>query len=651
MRADERNKEYPGFNERLRLVAVVVVVSFLVLVGRLWSLQVMRGTEFSAKSDRNRLHIQRLVAPRGMIYANLGDDSEVVLADNRAARDLQFVLADCDIDPALVCRRLEELLGIDAEGLLEKINSAKDSERPYKQIDIQRDVPHGVLARVQEYSYALPGVFTVIRPQRRYLYGSTAGQLMGYLGVDPSAYRPDSGYSISDRFGKAGLEYAYEDLLHGQDGKMLVTQYARSKPQLRTDVQGRPQVDMDDHGHSLVREEEKSATPGRPLHLTLDIGVQARAEELLEGKEGAIVVLDAENGAVLAMASSSRYDPTVFVVEGRNEQRVEALQGKPHRAYREVYAPGSVFKIAMAIAALEEGVIDEESTFFCNGSYRLTPGGRPWHCWRRNGHGKVDVVDALAFSCDVFFYNVGGELGIDRIHDWAGRLGMGKKTGIDLTGEEGGLNPSRPWRKEQLRRQLPGEPWNQDWFPGDTVNLSIGQGFATMTPLQCALLIAQVTNGGNTIRPHLNRLLKTPPPSLDLQPTTLEIVRRGLFKCVEKRAPAPTGTGKAARIEGMQIIGKTGTAQVSTLESRDKFTDNGEEIPYSLLHHAWFVAGVLDREPKISVCVLIEHGESASDVAAPLAKEIVEYVYASRAPVDKESLPEVEVAQAGGSSP
>jgi penicillin-binding protein 2 len=651
MRADERNKEYPGFNERLRFIAIVVVVSFLLLMVRLWNLQVMRWTEFSKKSDSNRLHIQRLVAPRGMIYGVRGNADQVVLADNRAAHDLKFVLADCDIDPAIVCKRLEGLLGIDAEELLGKINAAKKSKRPYTQIEIERDVPHGVLARVEEYSYALPGVFTVIRPQRRYLYGNTAGQLMGYIGVDPKAYRPDSGYSISDRFGKAGLELAYEDLLHGQDGKMLVTQYARSTPQLRTDVQGRPQIEVDDHGHSLVREEEKSAIPGRPLQLTLDIGVQVRAEELLEGIEGAIVVLDADSGSVLAMASSSRYDPTVFVVEGRDEQRVEALKGKPHRAYREVYAPGSVFKIAMAIAALEEGVLDEDTTFSCYGSFRLTPNGRPSHCWRRNGHGKVNVVDALAFSCDVFFYNVGIQLDVDRIHAWAGKLGMGKKTGIDLSGEEAGINPSRPWLKEKLRRELPGEPWNQNWFPGHTVNLSIGQGFATMTPLQCALLIAQVTNGGNTVRPHLNRLLKTPPPSLDLHPTTLEIVRKGLLKCVEKGPPAPTGTGNAARIEGMKIIGKTGTAQVSTLESRDKFTDNGEEIPNVLLHHAWFVAGVLDREPRIAVCVLVEHGESASEVAAPLAREIIEYVYASRAPVVDETRPDVEVAQAGERSP
>ncbi|MCH8328582.1 MAG: hypothetical protein IID15_08695, partial [Candidatus Marinimicrobia bacterium] len=247
--------------------------------------------------------------------------------------------------------------------------------------------------RIDEYAYALPGVFTVIRPVRRYVYGQTAGQVLGYLGeIDAQELqRRGEDYRMGDLIGRAGLERLYEDLLHGTEGRMLVTRYATGVPQIRTDPYGRPRVEslVDSYGHDL-RVEKAILEPvtGKKLYITLDIRLQARAEKLLEGEQGAIAVLNADTGAVLALASSPGYDPSIFVTRSVSRERQHALHGKPnrmiHRAYQEVYALGSVFKVLLATAALEEGVIDISSTHVCGGVFRITPTDRPWHCWKRS---------------------------------------------------------------------------------------------------------------------------------------------------------------------------------------------------------------------------------------------------------------------------
>jgi penicillin-binding protein 2 len=280
----------------------------------------------------------------------------------------------------------------------------------------------------------------------------------------------------------------------------------------------------------------------------------------------------------------------------------------------------------MASAALEEGVINESTTFYCPGKFRLDPNGRAWHCWKRGGHGSVSVVDALAFSCDVFFYNVGLQLGVDRMHDYATRVGLGGKTGIDLAGEAAGLIPSREWREQKLMEVYPNEPWNRRWYPGDTLNFSIGQGDTATTPLQNAMLMAAVINGGYRVRPYLNRALDPELSERIFSDRTIDIIRRGLLKCVEKGPPAPTGTGRAARVEGFQVLGKTGSAQMVGLEHHEQY-ETEEDIPKELRDHAWFVAGVLDRDPAIAICILIEHGHHGSSMAAPLAKTVIEYFY------------------------
>lgn len=625
-------KRYPDFAKRVRLLGVALFVALCILAGRLWQLQIIEGEHYSRQAESNRLRPQVLEAPRGMIY---GRDSSIVLADNRAATDLMFISAEAE-DPEAVAERLAELVDIDPEAFLEQVHEHR--RQPYTQIPVRRDISRTALTRVEEHSYALPGVFTVVRPQRRYLYGSTAGQLLGYLGeIGPEELkemRPT--YKMGDRIGRAGIERYYENRLHGTDGQLLMNVYASGAPQVRTDAYGRPYIETDSFGRRLRQETQYSPESGESVHLTLDIELQAFAEGLLEGERGAIVVLNADTGEVLAMASQPTYDPGVFVKHGEDEARREALtnpdEPMKNRGYQDTYPPGSIFKIAMAAAALEEGVVDHATQYFCPGHFQINNRGRRWRCWRRSGHGHVRMEEALAHSCDVYFYNIGLELGVDRIHEWMTRFGLGVSTGIDLPREETGLIPSREWKRETRQPHYPNEPWEWNWYDGDTVNLSIGQGAAGTTPLQAAVMTAAFMNGGRRVYPFINQ--EHGPARVSepfLQPETVEAIWEGMFMCVEKE-DFPAGTGIRAQVNGLAVGGKTGTSQNVGLHHLEEYGDNVEDIPYHMRHHAWFVAGVPDEDPPIAVSVLVEHGHAGSRAAAPLAREVIDYFYTYRAP-------------------
>jgi len=631
MTSDRQKKRYEGFEKRLVHIGLGLVACFAVLAVRLWYLQVIHGNEFRRMAEVQRLHPQRLKAPRGMIYGH----GDVVLADNRPACDIVLVPAECD-DTEQVCRRLEALIGADAESLLEQVEAQQ--KKPFEQIDVKRDVTKSDLFRVEEHSYALPGVYTVASSQRRYLYGTVGGQILGYLGLNQAEpVRRRDMYRMGDWIGLGGIELVYENDLHGTDGHTVVTRYASGVPQLRTDVRGKPYIaEKDSDGNMLEEDYRVDPQMGKEVRLVLDIDLQAKAEALLGQEVGAIVVLNADTGEVYALASTPGFDPNAFTTRTRSEERdtllkTEAPNPMVSRAYREVYAPGSVFKVMLAAAALEAGTIDENTTFFCPGYYQIDGQGRKWRCWRHSGHGRVAVVDALAFSCDVFFYNVGLRLGVDKINEYARKLGLGVETGIDLPREESGFVPSKEWYETVQRASKPKEPWEWVWRAGDTLNTSIGQGFVVATPLQCATLVAAIVNGGSRVKPYLNvdrgSILYGP----FLSEKTVELVRAGMRKCVEKDDVAPTGTGKEAKIPGMAVIGKTGSAQVVALQQYEDYASE-KDIPYSQRDHAWFVAGVLDKEPRIAVSILVEHGLHGSSAAAPLAKEIIQYFYTRQSP-------------------
>lgn len=628
-----QKKRYEGFDRRMYFLGVGVLGAFSLLVGQLWRLQVVQGDEYALQAKKYRLHVCPLTSPRGIIY---GNDPGVVLADNRPAYDLVVVPHDCG-DAEGVCRQLAELVQLDLEGVLAAIQ--KNRRQPFKQIVVKRDVSKSEMARVEEFSYILPGVSAVVRPQRRYPYNKTAGQVLGYVG------REEYGLNL---IGRAGLEKTYDAQLRGTDGQLCVNVYASEMwPELRTDAYGRFDLSMDSYGHRLDVESRIEPVQGESLFLTLDIGLQAECERLLteqlsEEQGGAIAVLDADTGAVLALASAPGYDPNVFVTRGEdmNLMRKQLLEDPNkrlqmiNRAYQVPYPPGSVFKILLAIAALEEGVITESSAYSCGGWFTLNPRAK-WRCWtwKRGGHGTVQLVDALAYSCDVFFYHVGLSLGVDRIHEWSTRLGLGVVTGVDLHDEKPGLIPSREWKEQWGRKNHPDKPWEWRWYDGETVNMSIGQGRTGVTPLQNAVLMAAVVNGGRRVRPYLNKAIGPAVSKPLMSERTLRIVQEGMRKCVEKDT-YPTGTGIRARVPGMVVLGKTGTAQRVARRHYDHYKSE-EDIPVKLRDHALFIAGVLDREPKIAVSVVVEHGLHGSNTAAPLAKDVIEYFYTHRAEMVK----------------
>ena len=635
-------KRYEGVENRVQLLALLMALVFIVPVLKLWYLQIVKQSEYQDKADDQRIWPTTLESDRGVIY---GKDDEV-LADNRASVNVMFVPGECpDVRLEEVCIALAKLLRLEPHSLLEKIKN--NAENPFEQVLIKSDVTKAELFHIEESSFMLPGVLTLVQPQRRYLYRETGGQILGYLGEVSrkqlyDLHWRDRGYRQGDVVGKGGLEEQYENQLQGQDGFLLVTKYASGRPQLRTDRRGMPVLAKRDSAGNVSTLEGEGTEPqaGKPLHLTLDIGLQAKCESLLAGEVGAIVVLNSETGAVLAMASVPGYDPGVFVSHDPNGERGRLLTAaeKPmqHRAFREQYPPGSVFKVMLASAALEEGVITPETTFSCGGQFRINGKGRPWHCWKHSGHGRVAVKEALAYSCDVFFYNVGLRLGVDKIQEWGHRMGLGIQTGIDLPLETEGLIPGQEWKKEENKAK---PVWDQNWFPGDTVNLSIGQGSAATTPLQNAVMVACVVNGGYRVTPFLNRDKEPERTERFLSDSTIERVWGGMRMCVDKAPPDyPSGTGWRAAVPGIGILGKTGSAQVMGLEQHEKYK-NEEDIPYEMRDHAWFVAGVIDREPKVAICILVEHGHHGSTSASVLAKPLIEYIYQDR------PQPDVQIAQ------
>jgi len=638
-------KRYEGVEKRVQWVALALAVAFAWLLQQFWQLQIERLHEFQEMAETNRVRNERLKSDRGVIYGR----HDVILADNRASTDIVFVPGEALLEKRReICMTLEELLNVNGEALYAEVE--KNKRAPFTQITVKRDVSRRDAVRIEEMRYKLDGVFAVVHPQRRYIYGETAGQILGYMGeISQDELDRWRGYHLGDLVGKMGLERMYEHLLHGEDGYAVVTKYAWGRPQFLTDRRGVPRIAArDSHGHLLTEEApRKEPNPGQPLYLTLDIDLQREAERLLRGQVGAITVLEAETGAVLAIASSPGYDPSVFVTRGLSHERLKLLEAaRPNpmrnRCYVEHYPPGSVFKALLAAAALEEGVIDKNSTFFCPGFYQIDGKGRRWHCHKRSGHGHMSVVPALALSCDVFFYNVGRKLGIERIHKWCDRLGLGVLTGIDLPGEIPGLIPNPEW-KQQVMKDAP--VWDRKWFEGDTVNVSIGQGSAATTPLQNAVLIASIMNGGRRVRPYLNRAIGPALSEPLLSDETLAVVTEGLYECVGRDEPGARGTGRRAHIPGMTIIGKTGSAQIMALEHHKKY-ETEEDIPYAFRDHAWFIAGVLDREPRIAVSVLIEHGHHGSTAAAPVAKEIIEFFYAQEAAREEQA--PVTLARQGG---
>jgi len=506
---------------------------------------------------------------------------------------------------------------------------------PFKQIIVKRDVAIEDAGAIEEYSLKLPGIVITAEPCRRFPLGSAAAHALGYPG-EVSAVElerlAETGYRMGDQIGKSGIELVAEQWLRGTDGGMQIQVYADARPQFELDAAGNPRVRIDTAGRRLLTLGKKPPVAGNIVRLNLDARIQQVAEEEMGEYAGAVVVLDANTGAILAMVSKPSFDPNVFVSTGTNRERVELLSDPDHPLLNralQAYPPGSTFKIIMAYAALNEGVLSPETRFTCKGSFKL---GRTFRCWKDTGHGSLNIVEALAYSCDVFFYNVGLELGADRIAKYARMFGLGRPTEIELPGEAQGIVPSPEWKRRTFRTAS-----DNRWYDGETLNTAIGQGYVLVTPLQLARTYAALVNGGRLMRPYLINRVLTPEGGevlFEQEPfqegaitndEALELIGEGLRQAIYARKPF-FGTGWRAKNKVVSLIGKTGTAQVVSFVERAKTAEELEKVAYKHRDHAWFVAVTENTDQPLVILALCEHGGHASESAVPIVREIAKRI-------------------------
>ncbi len=621
-----KHKERIHFHQRIRVFGLIVGLGFLLFLFQLAYLQLVSGSDFRELSDRNRIRLLRLKAPRGLVVDRKGN----ILIDNRPSFTVSIIPAETS-NPASIVEELQKFVEFDAPQVLEKVRAAKYA--PFSQIPVAHDISLTKAAQVEEFSLDLPGVIITAEPCRRFPLKEQAAHVLGYLGeIGPEQLErlSESGYTIGDYVGKSGLEFVAEKWLHGESGGMQVQVYADGSPQMELDKLGNPIVRIDSAGRQLLTLRKKSPRSGNVLHLTIDEDIQRAAEEAMGEHNGAVIVMNASSGAVRALVSKPSFDPNVFVSSGMNDERTDVLTNPLHPLLNralQAYSPGSIFKMIMAYAALSEGIVMPETTFSCSGSFTM---GRKFRCWKDTGHGALNVVQALAYSCDVFFYNAGLRLGIGRIDRYARMFGLGRPTGIELTGEMSGLVPSPEWKMRTFAR-----PEDKKWYEGETVNAAIGQGYTMATPLQMARVISAVINGGYLVTPYLIERIETPDGHLVFQAgmpvseqkraleneAALSVVKEGLLQAVNSRSPF-FGTAWRARNDQVALLGKTGTAQVVGFRDRADTAEKLEQIPYEQRDHAWFVAAVEGFEEPLAIVVFCEHSGHASESAVLVARDL-----------------------------
>jgi penicillin-binding protein 2 len=589
----------------LRRRLVVSLAAVLVLLGltliRLWHLQVTEGEQYRSLSENNRIRLKRVHATRGTVLDRHGQ----ILVDNRPSFDVALVPEDAHDVPRTLTA-LTRLLGAEAGDFSSAVQAAANRP-PFEEVILKRDIDWESIVALETHQLELPGVSVQVGPRRTYPFGVTAAHLLGYVGeVSQQELASRQGYRMGDLIGKAGAERYWEGYLRGVDGGQ--------------------QVEVDAVGRKLRVLSEVEETPGNTLILTLDRDLQLAAERAMGEREGAIVALDPRSGDVLAMVSRPAFDPNVFARGIRAAEWRALVQDRKRplnsKAVQGTYPPGSTFKVVMAAAALEEGVVNPFTQIFCGGGIFF--GNRTFHCWRPSGHGNLNVHEALVRSCDVFFYQVGQRLGVDTIADYAHRFGLGAPTGITLDHESGGVIPSSAWKRQRF-----GEPW----YAGETLSVAIGQGYVTTTPLQMANVIATIANGGTVYQPQFVKRVETPDGTsvLEEQPiittdlgfkkTTLLQIREALSDVVNSNR----GTGSKARVRGIEVGGKTGTSQVGKLGAEHPKQGS---MARERKDHAWFLAFAPVSSPEIAVAVLAEHaGEHGGTAAAPIAQQVIAHYF------------------------
>lgn len=600
---------------------------FGLIAGQLYKLQVLESDKYKLLAEENRINIKLLTPPRGQILDRFG----VQLAVNE--QNYRVVLTreqTPDVDATL--DRLGQILSIGEEERARVLRDVRRN-RAFVPVTVAENLTWEQVSRIEVNAPDLPGIAIEVGQTRLYPYGTLLSHILGYVAVvseaelqgsdDPLLQLPDF------RIGKNGIEKSYDRALRGKAGTS--------------------QVEVNAVGRMIRELSRQEGEPGRELITTLDASLQAYSMQRLLGETAAsTVVMDVTNGDVLAMASNPSYDNNLFT-RGISAAEWKTLIEDPlkplgNRTISGTYAPGSTFKVAVALAALEAG-INPENTVYCPGVYSL--GNAKFHCWKRGGHGHTNLHDGLKHSCDVYFYDVAKRVGIDRIAEMAFKLGLGKPTGIDLPGEKGGVIPTRDWKLANL---------NEPWQGGETLVTAIGQGFVLTTPLQLAVMSARLCNGGFAVTPRLTRGFRdqraddpAPPvfEPLGVSAAHLAVVIAGMNGVTNEQG----GTAYRNRIteEGWEMAGKTGTSQVRriTMAERAQGVTKNEDLPWHRRDHALFISFAPVHAPRYACAVVVDHGGGGSAVAAPIARDIL--VEAQRRdPLARQALPIVSAALPAG---
>ncbi len=570
---------------RIALFQYLAVGVFLYLIAGFWDLQVRNPAFYSEQADRNRIKALPIPAPRGKILDREGR----VIVDNHSSFSL--ILSRENLRPTEVSQ-IADGLHLDYQEVMSRLKRFSSRSR-YQPVILKEELTQGELAFVEAHRGAegFPEMELIHAQRRLYPRSGVAAHVIGYVGEVSEAELNTAEfarYNQGDIIGKAGVERRYNEILTGIDGQR--------------------QVLVDSAGSKRQVIGVKPAVPGKSLRLTIDLDLQAVAELSMEGRKGAVVALDPRNGEVLAMVSQPAYDPNLFAsgIRSRDWQEYVANTDNPmlNRAIQGTFAPGSTFKPIMALAGLETGAIDDAFTAYCPGGASFY--GRYFRCHLKGGHGHVDLHQGIVKSCDVFFYNVGNRLGIDNIAKYAELCGLGRRTGIDLPGEAEGIVPSSRWKIRNSREK---------WYAGETISVSIGQGALTVTPLQLAYAIGGIAMGGVWYTPHIvaepDRQEKPRRENLNLENVAKVIY--GMYGVVNEG-----GTGALAHIPGVELCGKTGTAQLASNELL-----KGTSLGQSMKDNAWFVGFAPRQYPEIAVVALVEGGLHGATAAAPVVRDIV----------------------------
>ncbi|MDR1874740.1 MAG: penicillin-binding protein 2 [Synergistaceae bacterium] len=561
---------------RLKTLMYLIFISLAVLFTGLYFFQIVHADRYIRLATNNRLRLIRFSPPRGEIY----DRNGVPLAVNETTFSIMGYPLDLDRQGMLL--RVSELLSnhgipMSVDDLAKTIR--KQRWAPYRVIRLVPNLTMAQMAELVADPECPAQLFPLPEWRRIYPSGALAANVTGYVGEISENELKNSlpgEYVGGDLVGKGGIERYYEETLRGTAGEEA--------------------IEVDARGRKVRTLDLRPSTKGESVSLTLDMGAQKLTMELLSAHKGAVVVMDVRTGAVLVLASSPTYDnnPLAWGVSTKEWREITEDRDRPmlDRSIAGVYPPASTFKAIVALAALEEGVVTPGTTFFCSGALRLP--SRAFRCWKRSGHGSVNLISALQYSCDVYFYQVGMKLGIDRLLKWVRKFGLGEPTGIDLPGEAGGNIAGPEWKKRRTK---------ENWYQGDTINYSIGQGFLLLTPLQIARVYAAVANGGRLVTPFLVPSRAQAPVDMGIRQEKLAIVQKGLNYVVSR------GTGSRAGRFGISIAGKTGTAQNS----------HGPD-------HAVFAGYAPADSPRYVAVAMIEAGEHGSSVASPIVGEVLAYI-------------------------